>query len=525
MAIQASRNLHADGGFLELRGILSILSAKAMKNSAIINGINLKAPAFRPLVDGSSAFQRALAYARALPDVAEPVVLLSRALDLPTGVRAVVRETWTESDVISALAAETEGCDSALFFHADCPFLDLPLSLTMLENHRRYWADYTFADGYPYGVTPEILTRDAVLRLRALLGNGEAAPGRDMIFAIIRKDINSFDIETEISPVDMRLMRLSLTADTERNFLLLSRVVAAGGREARSACAILRDHQEIHRTLPAFYPVQIVERCPYACSYCPYPVFAGDVTTRTGFMPVERFRALVKKIAAFSGDAVIDISLWGDPGLHPQIVEIAEAALAEPGIELMIETSGVGWQPGTFERMKAALRRPPTWIVSLDAATETVYRALRGPGFAEAQKSAEQLLALFPGRVHVQAVRMKENEEDLEVFFKSWKSRTENVIVQKYDSFSRTLPDRQVADLSPLARFPCWHLKRDMAILLDGTVPLCREDLHAATRLGNAFEEDLSAIWDKAHDIHRAHVSGEYPGICAGCDEYYTYNF
>ncbi|MGA2379288.1 MAG: SPASM domain-containing protein, partial [Spirochaetia bacterium] len=125
----------------------------------------------------------------------------------------------------------------------------------------------------------------------------------------------------------------------------------------------------------------------------------------------------------------------------------------------------------------------------------------------------------------VQAVRMKENEEDLDVFFRTWKARTENVIIQKYDAFSGTLPDRKVADLSPLKRFTCWHLKRDMAILLDGTVPLCKEDLRASVKLGNALEDDLSAVWESARGIHRSHLSGEYPGICAACDEYYTYNF
>jgi spiro-SPASM protein len=496
-----------------------------MKNTAVINGILLKSPAFRPLVDGRSTFQRSLAYAQALPEVAEPLILLSRAAELPAGVRALIRETWTDGDIISAISSAVEGCESAFYFHADCPFLDLPLTRTMLENHRRYWADYTFADGYPYGIAPEILTRGTIDRLRSLVAAENASPGRDLIFTLIRKDINSFDIETEISPSDMRLMRLSLTADTERNFLLLSRVVEAGGREAQGVCGILRDHQVIHRTLPAFYPIQIVERCPYACAYCPYPVFGGDVVSKSGHMPVEKFAGLVRKIAAFSKDATIDISLWGDPGLHPRIFDIVEAALAEPGIDLLIETSGVGWTPGTFARIRSALSRQPTWIVSLDAATEVIYRTLRGPGFAEAQKSAEELLALFPGRAHVQAVRMKENEEDLEVFFKTWKARTENVIVQKYDSFIAALPDRQVADLSPLKRFPCWHLKRDMAILMDGTVPLCREDVRAGTRLGNAFDEELAVIWDRAQDVHRAHVSGEYPGICAGCDEYYTFNF
>jgi spiro-SPASM protein len=242
-------------------------------------------------------------------------------------------------------------------------------------------------------------------------------------------------------------------------------------------------------------------------------------------MPVESFSSLLGKIAAFSGEAVIDISLWGEPALHPRIYDIVAAVFEHPGLDLVIETSGVGWQPGVFSKIGAAFSRSPTWIVSLDATNEELYRALRGNGFAEAQRTAEELIALFPAHAWVQAVRMKENEDDLEKFFKTWKARTENVIIQKYDSFSGMLPDRKVADLSPVRRFPCWHLKRDMVILRDGTVPLCKEDVRAATRLGNAFEEDLELIWDRAQAMYRSHISGSYPGICAACDEYYTYNF
>ena len=219
------------------------------------------------------------------------------------------------------------------------------------------------------------------------------------------------------------------------------------------------------------------------------------------------------------------MSLWGEPALHPAILDVARAALSHPGVDLVIETSGVGWQPGVLRRFRDSLDRQPTWIVSLDAATEDMYRKLRGNGFAEATRTAEELLTLFPARTWVQAVRMKENEEDLDVFYRAWRAKTENVIVQKYDTFAGFLPDRTVADLSPLKRFPCWHLKRDMAILLDGTVPLCREDLRAETPLGNAFTEDLATVWSRAHDIYRGHVDGRYPALCARCDEYYTYNY
>ena len=51
-----------------------------------------------------------------------------------------------------------------------------------------------------------------------------------------------------------------------------------------------------------------------------------------------------------------------------------------------------------------------------------------------------------------------------------------------------------------MKRFPCWHLKRDMAILIDGTVPLCREDVRAEHPQGNALTEDLAAIWERRRD-------------------------
>jgi spiro-SPASM protein len=496
-----------------------------MKNIAVINGTTLRAPAFRPLLDGASSFARALSFARGLPDIEESVLFLSRPLEDTRGCRTIVRSEWTVADFMNELAKASEGVDDIFYFFADCPFLDIEITGRMYANHRRYFADYTFADGYPYGLTPEILTKDTVVRLRGLAGEGRGAPDRETIFTLVKKDINSFDIETEISPTDMRMLRVSLCADFERNFLLLRRIVRNGGRDAKSACGLLGEKPEILRTLPAFFPIQIVEQCPHACAYCPYPLFGGDILSKTGLMSVESFSSLLAKIASFAGEAVIDISLWGEPALHPRIYDMVAAVLGHPGLDLVIETSGVGWQPGVFSKIGTTLSRSPTWIVSLDATNEDLYRSLRGNGFAEAHRTAEELLALFPARAWVQAVRMKENEDDLEKFFKSWKTRTENVIVQKYDSFSGLLPDRKVADLSPVRRFPCWHLKRDMVVLLDGTVPLCKEDVRTGTRLGNAFEEDLEVIWDRAQAVYRSHIAGSYPGICAACDEYYTYNF
>ena len=87
------------------------------------------------------------------------------------------------------------------------------------------------------------------------------------------------------------------------------------------------------------------------------------------------------------------------------------------------------------------------------------------------------------------------------------------------------MPDRRPADISPLKRHPCWHLKRDMSILTDGSVPLCKEDCSRSIILGNAFTESLETIWERGLQTYQDQITSCYKGVCEHCDEYYTYNF
>ncbi|HOV62266.1 MAG TPA: SPASM domain-containing protein, partial [Spirochaetia bacterium] len=87
------------------------------------------------------------------------------------------------------------------------------------------------------------------------------------------------------------------------------------------------------------------------------------------------------------------------------------------------------------------------------------------------------------------------------------------------------LPERKVTDLSPLMRFPCWHLKRDLSVLLDGTVILCREDIRKDHVLGNILSRPIDEIWRKGDEFYAAHIEKSYHELCRTCDEYYTFNF
>jgi spiro-SPASM protein len=520
---------------------------------AVLYGGSLTGAASEPLSTGKNALTLALERARRFPGV-EKLVFLGREGEtcsgLPTGVDLVSRPGWTKMQLLQTLSELSQGFDFTYYAWADCPLLDPVLAGKLAERHLRYNAEYSYADGWPHGLAPELLAPGVA----GILGNiCAAAPQpladepveRDALFSVIQRDINAFDIETEISSIDLRVHRLSLTADSKRNLLLLSRLMEAGLSSAADAERLIPARPELLRTLPAFYTIQVSGPCPQACSLCPYPRYNGEFGAEANkdFLEPGRFAELLDKIQAFSGDAVIDLSLWGELSLHPQKEDLIAAILDRPALSGVIETSGLGWKNAGLTALAEAAKKavprknlmapagasPLSWIVSLDAADANRYREIRGPGFAEAVECAKTLTRLFPKDSYVQAVRVKGAEDDIEQFYRSWKEEGAQIIIQKYDDFCGAMPKLQASDLSPVQRRPCWHLMRDMAILIDGRVPLCRETLldgkTGGQTLGNAFTESLETIWARGDSFYREQCAIQYRELCAGCDEYYTYNF
>ena len=522
---------------------------------------NLSDEVFQPLIGEKSSLFLGLARSRAFPGVTKTVILTKSEGILPgldefSAVEIEKRDSWTVKTMLEAISIHAVGYDLVYFTWADYPFLDPQLADKLAQRHLRYAAEYSYADGWPLGLAPELLSPGTAAILVKILGDDDGGVvSRDALFSVIKKDINAFDIETEISSVDLRSLRINLCADSKRNFLLLQRFTEELTEKVTVTFSeierIIAEKPEILRTLPAFYPIQVCAGCPQICSYCPWAIKHGqELLSGRDHMDVQHFESLLNKIIAFSNDAVIDLSLWGELSLHPHKIELIEAVLTRPELALIIETSGIGWKNDELEYCAELAHKaentgqknilpPLSWIVSLDSSDPLRYKEVRGAGFAEANDSAKKLLSLFPKDAYVQAVRTKGAEDDIERFYRSWKEtapnalsalNTNNVIIQKYDDFCGMLPHKQASDLSPIQRQPCWHLMRDMPILLDGTVLLCREQIAADDNkritLGNAFNEPLDAIWEQGQRLYAEQaLSKQYNLLCAECDEYYTYNF
>ncbi|MCK5248948.1 MAG: spiro-SPASM protein [Spirochaetaceae bacterium] len=517
-----------------------------MGNLAIINITGLSPLAYQPVLGGRSAFERILEWGSSIPGASGIVFLAGPETPVPEGMRVIRQEKWTEETLIEALTTasrlpagdnpEDNRAEALFYVWGDSPLMDSEVTATLWKLHYKYDAEYSFADGYPYGLAPEIISTVLPEKLMALAKGRIKPMARDSIFEVLRQDMNAFDVETHLSPKDLRMDRVSITCDTRRNVNIAERLYTAGGIDAETLCRIIPEKRVLLRDRPAFFPIQITDHCPQACSYCPFPKSGGDPRIGKKFMDTGKFEELCGKIVDFAGDAVIGLSLWGEPASHPDIGGLIRGALAAgtsvrgisgpPLTRVLIETSGIGWDAGLLEELAAETDEGRLiWIVSLDAADPELYLSLRGEGQDEAENTARYLTKLFGSYCWLQAVRMEENEEHLEDFYKKWNEEGFKVIIQKYDSYAAFLPQRQPADLSPLERFPCWHLKRDMPVLIDGSVPICRDDLGRRDVLGNVFKDDLETLWNAGDALHRKQAAGESPGPCADCDEYYTFNF
>ncbi|MDC7234127.1 MAG: spiro-SPASM protein [Spirochaetales bacterium] len=467
-----------------------------------------------------------------LPDIQKiiPIALDIEQLKLFYGDKVpadyLLLEENRQDFLLESMYRNAEGYDNCFYCFGDTPFLDINLVKRMYDNHLRYFADYSFADGYPFGLAAEIIRPYTLHELYKLIPENSTPVERDSLFSWIQKDINSFDIETEISPVDLRLKRISLSADNKINILQLHAFYKEGIRTADDFISHQNRLEEFTRTAPAYYQIQINGSCPQSCSYCPYPqINPGHLTDETQ-MDSEKLKKLIWQISDYTPEARISLSLWGEPSLYKDLFGVLAWILDKTAHSIVIETSGLGWDFPDESYINPVLSSSRIeWIFSLDAQSPDTYRQLRGEGQREALNNLERILTVNPDHCWVQAVRMKENEHDLEEFYRYWKERTENVIIQKYDSFCGVLEERKMTDLSPLKRFPCWHLKREMTILMNGDVILCREDLNKDHILGNCFTSDLEEIWEKGRTFYSEQLKGDYSGICRNCDEYYSYNF
>lgn len=154
--------------------------------------------------------------------------------------------------------------------------------------------------------------------------------------------------------------------------------------------------------------------CSMDCRYCQYPAPPAPATGRFP-SPGSVLAAVGAALALERGLDAITLAGLGEPTLHPRFAGIVEelAALrdeAAPGVPLVLLTNG--------SRLASPWVRPALDLiervyVKLDAADDATFRVVNRPHGFGLSDVLRSLLAVGPGRVHLQALFAEGLEDQL----------------------------------------------------------------------------------------------------------------
>lgn len=432
---------------------------------------------------------------------------------VPENVKNVVLDDCSVKSVISSIIKESRSSDSVIIFRGGNPYLDLEYIKKMLQRHNEYFADYTYSLGYPDGFVPEIVNIACLKNMLELVEDCEIIK-RDYIFFSISKDINSFDIETFISPKDLRLDRLSFGLRDKGEYLftksLLSRFQP--GTKYDEIVDFLYNNKSFHFSTmySAFIELTNVSTTK--------PIYYPDFEEAEKIADVERLKKIATILNSINPAMKIVFSGVGDPLKHKDIIEIADI-FYKTGFSMIIETDGYMINDMIIEKMlcyKDAL----SFVVKVDAVEQSVYKIIHKSGDINVPIDCFNKLKKCGFTVYRQVVRMNENEAELEKMVRN--KDMDNLIIRKYSTYCDKLHDNKVVDLSPLHRFACYHVRRDLSFDTDMNVKLCMYSDDILLKYGS-FDSDK--ILSVMRDEFSKNAECDYRDCCKKCDDYYTFNF
>lgn len=432
-------------------------------------------------------------------------------------------DDFRAKSVFQKIYTSLSSYENIIYLYIDTPLIDIEVTEKMLALHKDEFAEYTYGEGFPCGITPEIVKTDLFPKLSSLLANDNSGIERGSIFYSLSKEINSFDIETCFATEDLKLRRIELTTSVRRNALLVEQVIENEGVSCGydRFCAFIRAHPAVLRTVPSYIEIEITSSSNETGIYSPLPY----IKRAGGSMNYDHFRVVLDKIRMFSESFYVAFSLLGEPLMHKQIKKFIEYTLQDKNINLILETDGILFDPAFSDYIRDLDADNLHLIFEVDASESETYEKIRGGDLNRVERNIRYLLTKTGKNVYVQMVRIDENEQEMLKFYDLWDKEGAGVIIQNYNSYAGLLPDISKYDLRPLERIPCWHLQRDMVVFHNGDVPRCKQDINGLFPMGNLLREEISEVWEKGKPCYLKHHAEDYDEYCVKCNEYYTFNF
>ncbi len=336
--------------------------------------------------------------------------------------------------------------------------------------------------------------------------------------------------ENWLAPVAVRRCEFRGAVDSARGRELVAELLrrAPGedglGPGAEEAVAIVTGDPALYAgRLPRIVEVELTTqgRVPFEGSPAALD-FPERIMTR------ELFAKLLDDLAAYD-DICLTLGGFGDPLAHPEIFAFLKLAREKGVYGLHVDTPGA-----LLDEEKAGqLLACDVDVVSfrLNANTPETYKQLTGrDDFEKVAAGIEKLLELrkATGRewpfVAVEAEKRPEAEGELMDLWDRWNGKTAWPVIRPFSDYCGQVPDRATVHLTLAERVGCRRLMKELLVLADGTVPVCRMDFKAEEPAGKVGEQSVEELWTAGRiaELRQEQHGRKFDGfrLCPACRDW-----
>lgn len=272
--------------------------------------------------------------------------------------------------------------------------------------------------------------------------------------------------------------------------------------------------------IPPSLQIEPTNACFLNCMTC----CRSESTREIGYMDFELFKKIIDDAASIGVKRVLPF-VMGEPLMHPLIIEMLRY-IKTKGLSFHLITNGLL----LTEKMGQAILS--SGVTSADYVTfsqlgfskEVHEKVMRG---VDHEKVVNNIHNLITNRkkmcingpvIETVFYSIAENQHELEPFMDYWGKVVDHAIYggKAVEAFiSQKLPTR------PKDR-TCIMLWERMAVLWNGDVTICGEDMDGKHLVGNLRESSIQEVWlgEKLRNYKRLHKNGLYNQIplCEFCD-------
>lgn len=246
--------------------------------------------------------------------------------------------------------------------------------------------------------------------------------------------------------------------------------------------------------------------CNLKCTHCPTP---HEMKREKGYMSLSTFKQIIDMNPELER---IYLTNWGEPLIHPEIVEMTGYAHSK-GKHTAITTNGTTLDR-TFSRnlIESGL---DLIKFSVDGDKET-YHKIRGYSYEKVESNIMEFLEIRNALkkktwIEVSMLVFEETREEIDRFLKKWKPLVDYVNLQP-----------KFFTIKKKKYKPCRDLWRILVVLWNGDVVPCCADFEGVLSIQDARKVSLQEIFKSPamKQLRKTHLKKKLPDFCASCSPY-----